>query len=44
MSILKKNVALSPEEYLKGEQHSEIRHEYVGGLLPIAAVYEDVWR
>jgi hypothetical protein len=31
MSILKKNVRLSIEEYLQGEQYSDIRHEYEHG-------------
>jgi Uma2 family endonuclease len=31
MSVLKKNVVLTPEEYLEGELYSEVRHEYVNG-------------
>lgn len=33
MSTLTKNVVTSPEEYLDGEQYSDVRHEYVGGRL-----------
>jgi len=31
VSILKKNVSLSGDEYLEGEQYSDIRHEYEHG-------------
>lgn len=31
MSRLRKNVTLSPKEYLHGEQYSEIKHEYEAG-------------
>ena len=31
MSRLRKSVLISPEEYLEGEKHSEIKHEYVAG-------------
>lgn len=31
MSRLVRNVTLSPEEYLRGEQYSEIKHEYEAG-------------
>jgi Uma2 family endonuclease len=31
MSTLTRTASIPPEEYLEGEQYSEIRHEYVGG-------------
>lgn len=31
MSILRKNVVTTPEEYLEGEEYSEVKHEYVHG-------------
>jgi len=31
MSILYKNYKLSPEEYLDGEKHSTVKHEYIKG-------------
>ncbi len=31
MSILRKNVVTTPEEYLEGENYSEVKHEYVNG-------------
>ena len=31
MSILRKNVLITPEEYLEGEKYSEVKHEYVAG-------------
>jgi Uma2 family endonuclease len=31
MSTLQKRILLSPEDYLEGEKHSDIRHEYVAG-------------
>lgn len=33
MSTLKKNVRLTPDEYIEGEQYSHVRHEFVGGRL-----------
>ncbi len=45
---------ISPEEYLEGELHSEVKHEYLAGLdaviplacigaeLPLAEIYERV--
>jgi Uma2 family endonuclease len=31
MSILRKNMLITPEEYLEGEKYSEVKHEYVAG-------------
>jgi Uma2 family endonuclease len=31
MSVLQKNVLVSIEEYLEGEEHASVRHEYVRG-------------
>jgi len=31
MPLLKKNVLVSVEEYLEGERHSQVKHEYVHG-------------
>lgn len=31
MPLLKKNVLVSVEEYLEGEKHSQVKHEYVRG-------------
>jgi Uma2 family endonuclease len=33
MSILRKRVTITPEEYLQGELYSDIRHEYVNGAV-----------
>lgn len=31
MSIVQKLATLTPEEYLEGEKHSDVRHEYIAG-------------
>lgn len=33
MSILKRNVVTTPEEYLEGEKHSAVKHEYENGRI-----------
>jgi Uma2 family endonuclease len=33
VSVVQKRVSIAPEEYLAGEQHSEVKHEYVAGHL-----------
>ena len=33
MTAVEKSQSLSIEEYIEGEQHSEVRHEFIGGLV-----------
>ena len=33
MQVVEKPQLLTVEEYLEGEQHGEVRHEYIGGMV-----------